>query len=133
MFIRKLLLCEEGSAIVEFVALALPLFIPIFIFLNSFAISSDAQGSLTTLSREIARGFVVSENDSKAGEVAYEIFVKGANVLGYGEELANGTLSFDIKCGHLPCISPNNQVVVTVKSTRSQSSVSAVEYVSPWA
>ena len=27
---------EDGGAIVEFVALAIPLFIPIFIYLNSF-------------------------------------------------------------------------------------------------
>lgn len=131
--IRKFLFHDEGSAIVEFVALALPLFIPLFIFLNSFALKSDAQGTLTTLSREMARGFVTSENDSVAGEVAYEIFVKGANVLGYGGELAAGTLTFNIECEHLPCISPNNKIVITVNSSRSKSLVSAVEYVSPWA
>jgi Flp pilus assembly protein TadG len=35
--IARLVRREDGGAIVEFVALAIPLFIPIFIYLNSFS------------------------------------------------------------------------------------------------
>jgi Flp pilus assembly protein TadG len=75
--VRRMALDEEGSAVLEFVALALPLFIPLFIFLNQYAISSDTQSSLRTLSREMARGFVTSENDQVAERVTFEIFSKG--------------------------------------------------------
>ena len=124
---------EEGSAVLEFVALALPLFIPLFIFLNTYAQTSDAQGSLRTLSREMARAFVTSENDKVAGAVAYEVFVKGANVLGYGKSLNNGNLSYSITCSNSPCISPNSEVLVTLKEKSSGVEISTVEYVSPWA
>jgi Flp pilus assembly protein TadG len=130
---RKIVVDEEGSAVLEFVALALPLFIPLFIFLNNYAQTSDAQGNLRTLSREMARAFVTSENDKVAGAVAYEVFVKGANVLGYGNSLSSGNLSYTITCSNSPCISPNSEVLVTLLDKVSEVEISTVEYVSSWA
>lgn len=124
---------EEGSAVVEFVILALPLFIPLFIYLNQYAISSDAQGSLRTLGREMARGFVSSENDNVAARVTFEIFSKGAELLGFSDEIASGSLTFSYECRNHPCISPNNEIVITLRSKKSETSISTVEYVSPWA
>lgn len=130
--LRKIALDEEGSAVLEFVALALPLFIPLFIFLNQYAISSDSQSSLRTLGREMARGFVTSENDEVAQRVTFEIFSKGAALLGLEEELASGSLTYFYQCKNQPCISPNNEIVITVKSARSNTSIATVEYVSAW-
>ena len=132
-WLRKFAGDEEGSAIVEFVALALPLFIPLFIYLNHYATSSDVQASLRTLSREMARGFVTSENDAVANRVTFEIFSKGAEVLGFSEELASGSLTYSYECKSSPCISPNNEIVITLRSINSKTSISTIEYVSPWA
>jgi hypothetical protein len=132
-WLRKFAGNEEGSATVEFVALALPLFIPLFIYLNHYATSSDVQASLRTLSREMARGFVTSENDAVADRVTFEIFSKGAEVLGFSEELASGSLTYSYECKSSPCISPNNEIVITLRSSNSQTSISTIEYVSPWA
>jgi hypothetical protein len=129
---RKKALDEEGSAVLEFVALALPLFIPLFIFLNQYAILSDTQSSLRTLSREMARGFVTSENDEVAERVTFEIYSKAAVVLGFEDELANGNLSYSFRCKNQPCISPNNEIVVTVNLSSSNTSISTVEHVSAW-
>jgi Flp pilus assembly protein TadG len=123
---------EEGSAVLEFIALALPLFIPLFIFLNQYATSSDAQASLRTLSREMARGFVTSENDQVAERVTFEIFSKGATVLGLERELSEGSLTYVYQCKSKPCISPNNEIVITVNSRYSDISISTVEHVSAW-
>jgi Flp pilus assembly protein TadG len=130
---QRIVVDEEGSAVLEFVALAIPLFIPLFIFLNSYAQTSDAQGNLRTLGREMARAFVTSENDKVAGAVAYEVFVKGANLLGYGNSLSNRNLYYSITCSNSPCISPNSEVLVTLKEKSSRVEISTVEYVSPWA
>ena len=132
-WLRKFAGDEEGSAIIEFVALALPLFIPLFIYLNHYATSSDVQASLRTLSREMARGFVTSENDAVASRVTFEIFSKGAEVLGFSEELASGSLTYSYECKSSPCISPNNEIVITLRSINSKTSISTIEYVSPWA
>jgi hypothetical protein len=124
---------EEGSAVLEFVALALPLFIPLFIYLNQYAMTSDAQTALRTLSREMARGFVTSENDEVAARVIFEIFSKGGEVLGLSDEIASGSLNYSYLCESDPCISPNNEIIITVKSNKSKTSISTVEFVSPWA
>jgi Flp pilus assembly protein TadG len=130
--VRRIAVNEEGSAVLEFIALALPLFIPLFIFLNQYATSSDAQASLRTLSREMARGFVTSENDQVAERVTFEIFSKGATVLGLERELSEGSLTYVYQCKIKPCISPNNEIVITVNSRYSDISISTVEHVSAW-
>jgi len=127
---------ERGSASVEFAVLAIPLFIPLFIFINSFANMSDTQDSLRTLAREAARGFVTSANDDVAYGVAHEIVTKGAQILGYGEAIQQGEIEMHIECSTRPCISPNASVrVVMTRNVVNQPRirVSAIEYVSPWA
>ena len=52
---------DRGSAIVEFVALAIPLFIPIFIYLNQFASLSGNEEIVRVLAREGLRAYVASE------------------------------------------------------------------------
>ncbi len=131
--LRKIAFDEEGSAVLEFVALALPLFIPLFIYLNQYSSTSDAQSSLRTLGREMARGFVTSENDEVANRVTFEIFSKGAEILGFSEELEARSLTYTYECKNQPCISPNNEIVITLHSQKSKVSISTVEFVSPWA
>ncbi len=131
--ISKKFRCEQGGAIVEFVALALPLFIPIFIFLSHYTSISDQESVLRTLAREISRAVVTSESDAVAERVAEEVFYKGGDVLGLGELISRGALRFTIQCNKRPCISPDNEIVVSIFSETLNRTVSAVEYVSPWA
>lgn len=124
---------DSGSAIVEFVAIALPLFIPLFIYLNHYSSSADAQGAMKTLSREMARAVVTSENDSVAFSVADEVFIKGGEVLGYQSGIKKGRISYRIFCKEQPCIKPNNEIRISISMSEPNVEISAVEYVSPWA
>lgn len=127
---------DRGSASVEFVALAIPLFIPLFIYINSFASMSDGQDSLRTLAREATRGFVTSSNDEIAFGVAHEIVTKGAILLGYETAIQRGEIEMNIDCSSSPCISPNARIRITLTQTEynhQKIKVSAIEYVSPWA
>ena len=74
---------ERGSASIEFVLLAIPLFIPLFLFMNSFSAVTDDQERLRTLARESARAFVTSANDQNAFEVANSVVIEGAHLLGF--------------------------------------------------
>jgi hypothetical protein len=125
--------CQEGGAIIEFVALALPLFLPVFIFLNQYGQISDTEASLRTLAREISRAVVTSENDVIAERVALEVFLKGGAELGLQEEIDRREIQFSVKCRERPCLSPNNQVQVSIHSNSLNRTISAVAYVSPWA
>lgn len=131
--IQTKLRCEAGGAIVEFVALALPLFIPIFIYLGHYSSIGDQESTLRTLAREISRAVVTSENDGIAERVAEEVFQKGGAALGLGEEIAKREIQFSIRCQERPCISPNNEIEISIFSSSINRTISAVEYVSPWA
>ncbi|MEN9687525.1 MAG: hypothetical protein RL381_537 [Actinomycetota bacterium] len=125
---------ERGSASVEFVALAIPLFIPLFLYINSFSGMSDGQSALRTLSREVARGFVTSSNDQIAYGVAREILIQGGGALGFQRAIEDGSLEMQIICSEHPCISPDAsvQIVMTLESEGAKTKVSSIEYVSPW-
>jgi hypothetical protein len=125
--------CQKGAAIVEFVALALPLFVPIFIYLNQYGQVSDTESSLRTLAREMSRAVVTSENDEVAERVAAEIFIKGGAALGLEREIVNGDIQYFLQCSNRPCIGPDNQIEIRIRSRSLSRTISAVEYVSPWA
>jgi hypothetical protein len=124
---------QRGSAVLEFVALALPLFIPLFLFLNQYSMTSDTEASMRTLGREMSRAIVTSENDEVAFGVAAEVFAKGGEILGFEDEIYAGDIRYSIECQRQPCISPNNEIEVKIISRELGRSISAVEYVSPWA
>jgi hypothetical protein len=124
---------ERGSAVVEFVMLALPLFVPLIIFLNNYATASDLSGTLQGLSREMARAVVTAENDEIARRTAYEVFVKGGEVLGLSKEIERGEIRYEIICRDNPCISPDNEVQIAIASARLSKVITSIEYVSPWA
>jgi hypothetical protein len=118
------------------VALAIPLFIPLFIYINSFASMSDGHDSLRTLAREASRGFVTSSSDEVAFGVAREIVTRGAILLGYQVALERGEIQMNVDCSSYPCISPNTAIRITLTRTQAnlpEIKVSAIEYVSPWA
>lgn len=128
--VKSVLIDSSGSASVEFSILAIPLFIPLFIFITQFSHSSDAQDSLRTLARESVRAFVSSSNDEIAFGVAEQIIKKGGAILGHED------LELRIICSASPCISPDARVLIRLvsrSSTNLKTEVSAIEYVSPWA
>ena len=128
--VKRALVDTSGSASVEFSMLAIPLFIPLFIFITQFSHASDAQDSLRTLARESVRAFVSSPNDQIAFAVAHQIIEKGGTIL--GEE----NVEMRIICSASPCISPDARVLVRLVSRDSANQeieVSSIEYVSPWA
>ena len=128
--------CNRGSASVEFSVLAIPLFIPLFIFMAQFSHSSDAQDSLRSLARESARAFVTSKDDETAFYVANQVVIQGARLLGYNPNSPKIAIELRIVCDSRPCIAPDNRVLVQLtmnSSGKSQAQVAAIEYVSPWA
>jgi hypothetical protein len=111
---------------------ALPLFLPLFIYLGNYATTADLEGSMRTLGREAGRGFVLSENDDIAYDVAEEIFAKGARILGYEELIENRELTLSIQCENSPCISPKNEITLNVFSKKLNRTITTVVYTSAW-
>ncbi len=131
----RLLKSENGSASVEFIALALPLFIPLFIFLQQFAGISAEENIARTLAREGARAYVSSSSDQSAEEMMNKVIMVAGKALGLTDEQFD-RLAIGLECSNSPCHSPNGKVQVTVHfSPNSQFrsvTASAQEYFSPW-
>jgi Flp pilus assembly protein TadG len=126
---------ESGSAVVEFVALALPLFVPVIIFLSHFSTLSNDEFMVRTLARESVRAYILSANDLSATLNARNTMKTGARELGLKEDRIKD-LSFTVDCVGLFCITPDNKVEITI-TLRSQdgkrvSTATARETVSPW-
>jgi hypothetical protein len=126
---------EDGSAVVEFVLLALPLFIPIIIFMSSFADLSDKELIARTIARESLRGFVLSHGDISAYSTAHKIATEGAKILGLDSDEIS-SMAIDIRCEKWPCITPRNRISLTVILYSNQSHkeirATAEELLSPW-
>ena len=126
---------ESGSAVVEFVALAIPLFIPIFIFLNQFASVSGNEEIVRTMVREGLRAYVASDSDHAGREVSAQALTVIANHLGLTPREIE-TLSVRYECSENPCFSANGRIRLSVSYVDAQShriiEASAQEHISPW-
>ena len=126
---------EDGGAIVEFVALAIPLFIPIFIYLNSFSSVSANEEIARSMAREVLRVYVISESDG-AGQ---ELSGKAALLLARQWNLSDSEVSSlrtSMDCSHFPCLTANGRIKLTLSfiddETQRKVSASAQEHLSPW-
>ena len=133
--LRDKLNSESGNAIVEFVALAIPLFIPVFIYLNYFSGVSVNQEIARSMAREILRVYVISDGDSAARELsgrATQLLARQWNLT--DSEVASLRTKMD--CTTSPCLSANGRIKLTLTFTDEETgrsiSSSAQEHLSPW-
>ena len=133
--LRSLFSQEDGGAIVEFVALAIPLFIPIFIYLNSFSSVSANEQIARSMAREVLRVYVISENDGAAQEISG----RAAQLLARQWQLSDtevASLRTSMDCSHFPCLTANGRIKLTLSfiddETQRKVSASAQEHLSPW-
>ena len=135
MKIRARLNSDSGSAIVEFVALAIPLFIPIFIYLNHFSSVSVNEEIARSMAREVLRVYVISENESAARNLSGNAM----SLLARQWKLTDSevaSMQTHLNCTHTPCLSANGRIKLTISFTDGQTgrvvSASAQEHLSPW-
>lgn len=127
---------ERGSASIEFVALALPLFIPIVIFLNHFAAASDARNIADDASRQAIRAYWASTNVLFAISNAQKTAEITARELGATERQISA-MEYKFDCGQLICWGPDITMTLSIKipdrDGRSSLIGSATETSSHWA
>ena len=126
---------ETGSATVEFVALAIPLFIPIFIYLNHFSSVSANEEIARSMAREILRVYVISEND----EAAKDLSGKATQLLARQWHLTDSeveSLRTRMDCSRFPCLTADGRIKLTISHTDEETgrlvTASAQEHLSPW-
>ena len=126
----KLLRGEEGSAIIEFVIYALPLFVPLIIYLTSINQSAQIQYEARNFARQIARAYVTSPSQE----------FTGARILAVKEVFITKSFAtnpkIEIYCSLSPCLTPTGKVSVTVNLTSifsgTSASATAIQTVDAW-
>ena len=126
---------EFGGASIEFVTLALPLFIPIFFFLHQFATMSAQEGLARSLAREGARAFVASSGADDAAVAMNSVIATAGRELGLTDDDFS-RMAVGLECSATPCFTPDGKIIVTIHfgATKQYRAVtaSAQEYISPW-
>lgn len=130
-YARELLRNEEGSAILEFIMIALPLFIPLSLYLNSVNASAQGTIELQNMARQVARAFVTSPTEGLAATRANEVLSVYQNQI-LPTHGSRELLSLSISCEAQPCLTPNAKVAITISESPSGRSGSATQVVDAW-
>jgi len=135
--LRFVRICKEesGSASVEFVLLAIPLFLPIFLYLSAFSQVSSAELNARSLIREVVRAYSTSQDMTSAQGRADLVLKYGAQRLGFSlEEISS--MKLNISCSSRNCLEPGERVFAELELRLAGVNrivrTSAQQYVSPW-
>ena len=113
---------ETGSAVAEFVLLALPLFIPALLFFIALSNSINSEMETSMLARQAVSAFVGGEDDNKAHartRLLLNEYEKLNNLIFGNESLKkrNSTseeITYLVDCEATPCITPGAKVRLTL-------------------
>ena len=122
---------ENGSASLEFIILAIPLFIPLALYLSSANGNSQELQTLNNAARQSARAFVTSSTEELAPVRAEEVLsvFQGQSPPG---ERGGAMMQISISCESTPCLTPNSKVTVKVTDPNSGRFAEATQIVDSW-
>ena len=136
---------EKGSATLEFVILAIPLFIPLAIYLSTVNANTRELQSMHNAARQSARAFVTSPTEELASVRAEEVISvfreqrrasgKSADSGSRGSTLGSANevwLEMSIRCESTPCLTPNSKVTVIVKNPQLGLTAQDTQIVDSW-
>lgn len=116
---------EEGSAVIEFVLLAIPLMIPIIMYLGIVHENSTINSDLHNLARQSARAFITSSDESfEPARIQSVIKIFEERIL--RPDGIQEVPTITIECSATPCLTPDSRVRVTASLTRSRERLSGI-------
>ena len=101
---------EEGSALVEFLLLAIPLFVPLSLFLASINSASSLNIQAKNLARQAVRAYVTSPSI----DLGFSRVQKVVDI--YNVEIFKSSISeFEVECSEIPCFKPGSKATVLIR------------------
>jgi len=126
---------EAGSAVVEFVILALPLFIPLAIYLTSVSQASQIQLDARNYARQLARVYVTSPSQEFVADRISTLTQSFADSVFLKDKIALPP-GVNIWCSRTPCLTPGGKIQVSVRidsrDSRTAATASVIESVDAW-
>ncbi len=120
----ELLHYEDGSAIVEFVIFALPLFIPLALYLTSVNQISTIQSDANNYARQLVRVYVTSPNAENLPRRIEELNSAFETTI-FSPDKIQSPPQIAVECSMDPCLSPNSRISVTIDLTSLDGKVHA--------
>ena len=119
-------LCDDsGSAVIEFVILAIPLFLPIVIYLSAIYQSSTVLSDLNELARQTARAYITSPS-AEYESARIDAVVNSFEINILRPQGVQETPAISVTCQATPCLTPNSRVQVTATIVRAPTSLSGI-------
>jgi len=106
---------DEGSAIVEFLLLALPLFLPLVIYLTNVYQDSHSRFDIQNYSRQLARAYVSSGSEEIANARIEVIRHEFENSLFRKDHFKSAPI-VEVHCSGNPCLANGNTVEIIVRA-----------------
>ena len=126
---------ESGSAILEFIMLALPLFVPLVIFLTSVNQSAQIQYEARNFARQIARVYVTSPSQEMTGARINSVIEAFSNT-SFKLNKIDLPPKIEVNCSMNPCLTPNGKVEIKVslssQATGKSAVATAIQTVDAW-
>lgn len=126
---------ESGSAVAEFVLLALPLFLPALLFFIALSNSINSEMEVSMLARQSVSAFVSGENDNEA-HARTRLLLNEYERLN-NQVFGNSTseqISYFVDCEANPCITPGARVRLTLYLNHSvEKEVNGINESPAWA
>lgn len=116
---------SSGSAVVELVALALPLMIPIIIYLGVVHENSTINSDLHNLARQSARAFITSPSESYE-DARLQSIVSLFEKRVLQPDGISEVPRLSVECSASPCLTPDSRVRVTASLTRMRDRFSGI-------
>jgi len=110
---------ESGSAIAEFLLVALPLFIPALILFVVTNKSGQAQFNQTLLTRQALAAFTAAVDDNQ-GELRIQAMLRSYERS--DSRLRN--IAYQLRCESRPCVTPGSAVEIELTTQLSISGIS---------
>lgn len=122
---------EDGSASVELVIFAMPLFIPLLMLASHAMAVSSSKIETSHLARTALRAFVTAPS-TPLGHARIQQVIKVSDSRELDDFGNSSRFSYLIECRQLPCIQPSNRVRITLKDVKTGVGVAATLYTDQW-
>jgi len=114
----KVLTDESGSAAVEFVLFAIPLLVPLAIFLTTVTVSGSLEMDMSNYSRQLVRAYVTSPTDDVIAARLAQVDSSFQNKI-FTHDALLGNPTFEVRCSLQPCMSAGG--VISIRATARNS------------
>lgn len=112
---RQRISSNDGSATIEFLILALPLFLPLIVYLTNVYQDSHSRFDLQNYSRQLARAYVSSASEEVGISRIEMIRIQFGDTL-FKKDRFKSSPSVEVHCSATPCLSKGSSVEVVVRA-----------------